>query len=82
MLFFTYSLALRITAQEMTKTRLNQTLPSPLHSIFIFNVEIMKAGDQTVSSGIIQPTTVPETSFEAKLAQFFENAKVKISMMS
>jgi hypothetical protein len=32
----------------------------------------MKAGNQAVSSGIIQPATVPETSFDKILAQFIE----------
>jgi len=49
--------------------------PISRHSTFISDVQIMKAGNQTVSSGVIQPATVPETSFDKKLAEFFEYGK-------
>ncbi|MDQ3180280.1 MAG: hypothetical protein M3Q33_07145, partial [Acidobacteriota bacterium] len=51
------------------------SFPDQLHSAFISDVEIMKAGSQTVSSGINKPATVPATNFDSKLAQFLENAK-------
>jgi hypothetical protein len=65
----------RITAQEIKKGQKNRGLPDQLHSTFISDVEIIEAGTAGVTSKIIDLATLPQTSFDKKLAQFLAEAK-------
>ncbi len=60
-----------LTNEELVNERESVLTEGQLRelTLWLSDVEIIKAGNQTVSSGIIQPATVPVTSFDKKLAQ-------------
>ncbi|MFV0388143.1 MAG: hypothetical protein ACK5NT_05255, partial [Pyrinomonadaceae bacterium] len=64
----------RITTQELTPSERTK-VSDQLHSTFISGIEITEAGNQTVTSGIIEPATVPATDFDSKLSQFIKDTQ-------